>query len=374
MNSVDELDSVKLFDCMTSRLRFEVRSLFFFFFVVSHFIVVVAVDSDGNVCFSSRDAYSQYHTSSQLFLFEGMDLLESVVEDVQPTKRAQSAGSISSVDSDPLDFREQRCGSRASSVHGSDSDCDFDDVASVKSEGAASYTTAGGTRRFHAVEAVDIADLEKLDQPLEKLCNEVLRVETEVSEAPVAFVDSIILSSSTVVATKRDDTLILDVGTVMCLADGKVVGVISTLLGPVATCLYAIVCDPGVIAALEMDSLLQEGTPMHYSLKSQKILFDPIASCDPNPPTDASFLQDEELPQTARPDFSDDDEERNWKKRRRVERTTSVVASKVQPSDDLVSSSEESEVEFDDEGNILKYRPRKTSDRRAAPSRRLETI
>ncbi|CUG89781.1 RNA-binding protein, putative [Bodo saltans] len=255
--------------------------------------------------------------------------------------------SISSCDSDPLEYRH-RGGLRSSqssayggSDDGSDDDletksCGGDSVVSIASSSRSGGGGGGGRdRRFHAMEAMDIQELaadllgrpagavgeggdaeqsSAATDPLPPL--EAINID-HVSEAPVAVIESVIVSSSTVVADKRPDALVVDAGTRICLSDGTIVGIVATVLGPISSCAYAIACRPGAIADLALEDRIGEGTLLHYDVTKQVVLYDPALQCDSGKGTDASFVQDEELPLGTRPDFSDDEDERAWKRRRR---------------------------------------------------------
>jgi rRNA processing protein Gar1 len=335
------------------------------------------------------------------------------VEDVRGIPKRDV--SISSCDSDPLEFRH-RGGMRSSqsSAYGGSDDGGSDDELEIKSCGgdsvasvASSARSGGGgggggrDRRFHAMEPLDIQELsadllarhvattaadgaDAVVDPLPPL--EAINIE-HVSEAPVAVIESVIVSSSTVVADKRPDALVVDAGTRICLADGTIVGIVATVLGPITSCAYAIACRPGAIADLALEDRIAEGTLLHYDVTKQVVLYDPATQCDSGRGTDASFVLDDELPLGARPDFSDDEDERAWKRRRRENASTSSAADRQQLAADRKTlamlaaarkappsfaaapavaveaaeavSSSDSEVEFDDEGNMVAYRPRR---------------
>lgn len=131
----------------------------------------------------------------------------------------------------------------------------------------------------------------------------------KVSEAPVAA--AISNTDKLVVAEMKPLSLILDMGTPLCLEDGQLIGVVASIVGPVNNVVY-VVAKPseGALA-------VGEGTNLHYDVSFKRVLYDPMHMCDTLHGTDASYLNDEELPDNVRPDFSDDDKETRWKRERK---------------------------------------------------------
>nr|CCC89471.1 conserved hypothetical protein [Trypanosoma congolense IL3000] len=121
-----------------------------------------------------------------------------------------------------------------------------------------------------------------------------------------------------VVADNALGTFVMDAGTRVCLFDGTVVGVVTAVMGPVGSCIYGIVCHSAVLNPLVEGGRLAVGTELRYDLGAQRIIYDPSAQCDTTRGTDASYVNDEELPAHAKPDFSDDEEERRWRFERRA--------------------------------------------------------
>lgn len=221
---------------------------------------------------------------------------DDVLEDTKGARRERS-GSISSVSSDPLDFR----GARETAADDSDNDS------------LASQERVAPRRAFHALEPADVAATGK---DVDAVTDPIVTIPLDfVSEAAVAVLDSVIVTSRTVVANMIPGTLVIDIGTKVCLSDGKLIGSVASVLGPVESCSYAILSTAATLSGMR-DLLIPEST-IHYDVRSQSILFDPVTQCSQGRGTDASFLYDEELPEQMRPDFSDDEEERQWKKRRR---------------------------------------------------------
>ncbi|EPY36484.1 hypothetical protein STCU_00558, partial [Strigomonas culicis] len=109
----------------------------------------------------------------------------------------------------------------------------------------------------------------------------------------------------------RPLSLVLDMGTPMCLADGRRIGVVASILGPVNNVVY-VVAKPSEGAVP-----VGEDTPIYYDVSFKRVLYDPMHLCDTLHGTDASYLNDEELPDNVRPDFSDDDKEMQWKRERK---------------------------------------------------------
>lgn len=135
----------------------------------------------------------------------------------------------------------------------------------------------------------------------------------QVSEAPIVAVSSISTKESSYVVEINDASYAVDVGTHLCLDDGTYAGTVVSVFGPVqkAFCLVKIQAANHFLALFEKGQL-HLGTPLHYDLMRQKILFCPELQCDTAAGSDASYLHDEELPDNVRPEFSDDEKERLW--------------------------------------------------------------
>ncbi|ESL11169.1 hypothetical protein TRSC58_01090, partial [Trypanosoma rangeli SC58] len=250
-----------------------------------------------------------------------------MTEDVRGVRRRRV--SLSSVDSEPI---PKRCRPNATLRRApGDDDDDGDDDADGGggshphglhvgddeniSDGSEGHDTVASTGRCAGSPSAEVqaalrdANGDPLLQiPLER-----------VSEAAVASVTGLIARGSTVVADNAAGALVMDVGTRLCLKDGAVVGVIATVMGPVAACAYAVVCLPTVFGALCDAGRLSLGADLCYDLGEQSIIYDPVSQCDMRRGTDASYINDEELPPHARPDFSDDEAERRWKMNRRMD-------------------------------------------------------
>ncbi|CBH09418.1 hypothetical protein, conserved [Trypanosoma brucei gambiense DAL972] len=147
-----------------------------------------------------------------------------------------------------------------------------------------------------------------------------------------------------VVADSVPGIFVLDCGTRVCLPDGAVVGVVTAVMGPVNACVYAILCNGDVFSRLHASGRLEAGTGLHYDLGAQHIISNPAEQCDTTRGTDASYVNDEELPFNARPDFSDDEEERRWKMERRAKKAEGHFPPSV--SDDDLSEDERVEVDW----------------------------
>ena len=297
-----------------------------------------------------------------------------------------------------------------------------------------------------------------------------------VSPLPFATIESVIPRSATVVAAHTRDGHVVDCGAFACLKDGTVVGAISTLLGAVLSCRYAIVGDSGAFAELLMsgkaaevtynaavtekrrkrsegaqqqqqaqaegsdadvgsdvdsddDSEAEEanhrsflaytplaiGTHLYYDTEGAEVIYDPLAiAANQKEATDASFVNDDELPNNKRPDFSDDEKEREWKKEQRSRQQASrggassassggvksahgIIHRNDDDDDDTLLplghttahssnnknnssnnnnadededvSSSDSEAEFDEEGAMIAYKPKRRGKEGAARTR-----
>ena len=319
-----------------------------------------------------------------------LDVVAHIIEDVEG-QPAAVAVSISDVSSDPLEYRNRMhdvrsqsgSSSCAASIKGSDDDEDDeaksigdvpiddedDDDDGAVERGPSVGSSVDGRRPRVAPQAVETADLAEVDTAADAA---VGRVDIgSLSDKPVAVVESVIVRSNTVVvANTPESDLVLDAGTRLCLPDGRVVGTITTLLGPVKDCAYAVCCDGELLAALHMENLLSEGTKLHADTQKQRVVYDPAAVAAASKPSDASFVNDEERPPNVRPDFSDDEDEKQWK-RKKKEGLLSGARGTVSADDrgglpaadggrgetDDVSSIE-SEIEVDENGEVLEYHPK----------------
>ncbi|ORC84932.1 uncharacterized protein TM35_000391060 [Trypanosoma theileri] len=169
-----------------------------------------------------------------------------------------------------------------------------------------------------------------------------------------------------VVADHAEGALVLDAGTRVCLADGTVVGVIAAVMGPVHACAYAIASyyhkhqqqqqqqqeekekkEEEELSSSSLLPPLEPGTLLSYDLTTHRILHDPLAQCDTRRGTDASYINDEELPPHARPDFSDDEAERQWKTQRRMHKRSEHHHHRQHTHAEEELSSDEEPVEVD---------------------------
>ncbi|RNF27415.1 uncharacterized protein Tco025E_00345 [Trypanosoma conorhini] len=249
-----------------------------------------------------------------------------LTEDVRGVRRRRRV-SLSSVDSEPIpkrcrpDAEPHRAAAAAAAVSAGDGeedggtrgshardDAGDSDASEGPEAGAGALHRAGSPSAEEQAALRDANGDPLLQIPLER-----------VSEAVAAVVTGLIARSSTVVADNAAGAPAMDAGTRLCLKDGAVVGVVATVMGPVAACAYAVVCLPAVFDALCGAGRLVPGADLRYDLGEQRIIFDPAAQCDMRRGTDASYINDEELPPHARPDFSDDEAERQWKMRRRMD-------------------------------------------------------
>ncbi|TPP43910.1 Gar1/Naf1 RNA binding region family protein [Leishmania donovani] len=226
-----------------------------------------------------------------------------IYADEKPSRRAVS---ISSVDSEPI--------VRAASARS---------VAS-----SASHEGGGRAPRGWLVSEGDDVPLDDAGMADATL---VLPIR-QISEAPVAVVSAISAASRSCVAEAVPQTLPMDVGTRLCLSDGTFVGYVSSVLGPVKQAFYVVKSTRDDFHELIGDHRLAEAVPLHYDLHHPQIMYDPFEQCDAAKGTDASYINDEELPEYVRPDFSDDEKEMEWKrqKRRRGDDNESISSDEMQ--------------------------------------------
>lgn len=244
--------------------------------------------------------------------------------------------SISSVDSEPIRPRAReeaaaRAVSRGASVSGS-------------SDGSRGGPDAA---RYDAVLPLEVRDVgfEELGEDVvtdSMLSHSHTAVPANrVSEAAIAVVVSTTPRGAVCVAEVVKGTLTMDAGTRFCLEDGRAVGTLVSLLGPVQDPLYLISRRPTVPIGdvPEPGSFLAAGTPLHYDLAHQRVIFSPATQCDMTRGTDASYINDEELPGGVRPDFSDDEAELRWKRayksRKTLEKEEDFISSEEEPVTDV---------------------------------------
>eukprot|EP00760_Papus_ankaliazontas_P002352 PhM_4_TR10960/c0_g1_i1/m.85540/K14763/NAF1; H/ACA ribonucleoprotein complex non-core subunit NAF1 len=213
----------------------------------------------------------------------------------------------------------------------------------------------------------------------------------ERSAAPIGKVHKLV--NDVVVIQKHQDSPILDVGTVLCTEDKSLLGNITTLFGPVATCFYAVQLKPTVMSP---DSIVVGQNV--YSFQEHAVVIaseEDIRLCRERGKTDASYIDDQEMPDDVCPYFSDDEKEREWKRERkkiRLEKRLAAMATLAagatipteagHPSNPMLkgisatddpahvsSESDHSEYEFDETGAIIaKVKSSAVSSRRPAAS------
>lgn len=159
-----------------------------------------------------------------------------------------------------------------------------------------------------------------------------------VSQAPIAVLTSVNHKEAVGLAEVFNGAFTLDKGAVLCLCDGTIIGHVALVFGPVCQPMYAIQIPPSVL------STAVEGLELHYDVSRATVFFDPRNQCDAAKGTDASYVNDDELPDFVRPDFSDDEEELQWKRSRGKTHTTEPVSSEDEPMEVAWSSIEWSEV------------------------------
>ncbi|KAG5496459.1 hypothetical protein JKF63_02761 [Porcisia hertigi] len=244
----------------------------------------------------------------------------AIYADEKPSRRAVS---ISSVDTEPI-------------------------VRAASTQSAVSSTSNNGDakprRAWFAHESDDVP----LDDDVIADAALVLPLE-QISEAPVAVVNATSLSSCSCVAEALPETLTMDVGTRLCLSDGTLIGYICSVLGPVKQAFYVVKVARQDFGELLTAQRLAEGASLHYDLLHQEIMYDPFEQCDAAKGTDASYINDDELPGHVRPDFSDDEKEMEWKRQKRSRcNVDDASISSDEPHEDI----EWSKMQLDDEAVV----------------------
>lgn len=224
---------------------------------------------------------------------------------VDVTVRRPRAVSISSVDSEPIKKDERRENSVSSAEEGQTPEAPLHNLTDCTAP------------------AVDDEQLEPCI-PIER-----------VSEAPVAAVTSVSASSNSCVAEMLEDTIVLDAGTRLCLDDGTYVGTVTSVLGPVSASFYLISSKHTQLTDLIKAVRVSQGVHVHYDIANHVPLHNLAAQCDLVKGTDASYINDDELPTYVRPDFSDDEKEKKWKKENKNRATTEGSVSPVNSDADI---------------------------------------
>ena len=110
---------------------------------------------------------------------------------------------------------------------------------------------------------------------------------------------------ATVLSDEKADAI--DVGSFVS-TEKEVIGPIITLFGPVSRCLYAI----RVEGSFDTRSIAV-GQPIYLVDGTAQPIDEDLYITSLKTATDASYINDQELPFDVKPDFSDDEEERKWK-------------------------------------------------------------
>ena len=337
---------------------------------------------------------------------------EDVVGMAPGSRKRPRAVSISSCDSEPLGGYPTKAAVVASDDEEYASEDEYTGLvvqpapptaASLLPASKTASLVRGGVARKPVVEEADLAeDPTDAATPAPEFRFGQTVDNIRVSAHPAGAVSSIMVDNGTIVIDRLSGAPVLDSSSTLIIPKLNIVlGRITTLLGPVTACAYAIVVRPPeqlleVIAThqepdeapseittngnepLEEEELrelqkqlalplfLRTGAPIHYLLDAVKIIHDPQQYRSKG--TDASFTQDDELPPNARPDFSSDEEERQWKAQRK-KRRQAIAAGLPIPEDVEDLSSSESEAEFDEEGRIIDYVPKQHRTRRHHQSR-----
>ncbi|KAG5495715.1 hypothetical protein GH5_03380 [Leishmania sp. Ghana 2012 LV757] len=243
-------------------------------------------------------------------------IVGAIYAEEKPSRRAVS---ISSVDSEPI--------VRAASTHS---------VASSASNDGETRTRRG----WFALEGDDL----QLDENAMSDAALVLPLR-QISEAPVAVVSTTSAATRSLIAEAVPEILTMDVGTRLCLTDGTFVGFVSSVLGPVKQAFYLVKSTRDDFGELLSAHRLAEGVALHYDLAHQQIMYDPFQQCDAAKGTDASYINDEELPEYVRPDFSEDEKEIEWKRQKRRRGDDNVSISSDEPQEEI----EWSKLQLDDD-------------------------
>ncbi|EPY43249.1 hypothetical protein AGDE_00673 [Angomonas deanei] len=147
----------------------------------------------------------------------------------------------------------------------------------------------------------------------------------------------------------------LDAQTSLYTSDGRYFGVILALIGPVQEPYYVVYTKKTADGNVEQEDKEEKdeavvGTELYYRVSSTvSILFAPQALCEAGGGTDASYINDEELPEHVRPDFSDDEKEKQWKRRNKAARPGGESVSSEESLEDI----EWSHIRLEEEGTAV---------------------
>ncbi|KAG8341766.1 hypothetical protein TRVL_07404 [Trypanosoma vivax] len=251
-----------------------------------------------------------------------------IVEQTTGVRRRRA--SMSSTDSEPFRKCSRVAGSQTcDSERGEDADSlasESGEILSVCHSSAGAATMAEVLDTCDGLQVLCDGDGGPLtDIPIERVSKTaVASVAARVAQGSLADATACIM-----VADSAPGAFVVDTGTRLCLPNGKVVGVVAAVMGPVTSCAYAVLCHEEVFAQLSAVGCLATGNALHYDLTMHNMIHNASVQCDTRRGTDASYVNDEELPPYARPDFSDDEAEQQWKAERRQRKRESAVAQSV---------------------------------------------
>lgn len=138
-----------------------------------------------------------------------------------------------------------------------------------------------------------------------------------------------------VTAESAENNLVFESGTNVFLSDGTAVGVIQTLFGPLERPLYIVRGEEEHIERLTSSHQLCADVHLHTDVRQQIVMHSTEMYLNKSHATDASYVNDEELPEYVRPDFSDDEKEMLWKRERKQQRHN-IHDSSVSSEDECV--------------------------------------
>jgi hypothetical protein len=254
----------------------------------------------------------------------------SIHEDIPVRNRAASISTCSNVPSVLLKLRD---------------DVPSDDGGG--SDGDAPYRPPAAAMQVHRHFLEDLDDGDAADAAKRPPAPTVVAPEM-VSPAPIGTVASLIGNLVMCDRLVSDTAPILDVGSLLVLADGTSIGFIQAVVGAVTTCAYAVALDnprnghSDAQALAAIRDRLGEGTPAHVALDTQRVIFDPAELAGGG--TDASTANDAPLGDCQRPDFSDDDDERQWKQTRKAQRAANGGKRGLGGDDESISSASDADV------------------------------
>ncbi|MCJ1335070.1 hypothetical protein MMC09_000336 [Bachmanniomyces sp. S44760] len=243
---------------------------------------------------------------------EQMELKRPDGEEIVSTAKTYNGDPEFEVDSSPLNSSSSDMSSDTSSSDDSDDDYKMlgpEEQAHrlMQEDGASDHE--GGARNANGLPLRTLN--EKVDEVVEKP-DVIITADMEVEELGLVehLIDNIVL----IRATTSGEYRVLESGSVLCLGDRNVIGVVAEVLGRVQQPLYSVRFTNGIAIG---DAGIEKGAKIYYAREFSTFVFtQPLKTVKGS---DASNIHDEEVGDDEM-EFSDDDAEAEYKKKLKVQR------------------------------------------------------